>query len=65
MLFRSQENALLGVKSAMPMQCIKELVQWARYAKGMGGLNGSKFGIPLNLMISDLWPDVVGVVSIR
>ena len=60
-----QECALLGVTSEMPMQFIKELVQWARYAKGMGGSSGSKLGIHSNLMISDLWPDVVGVVLIR
>ena len=41
-----QGVALLSVTSAMPMQCINELVQWARYAKGMGGSSGSKFGIP-------------------
>ena len=60
-----QGCALLGVTSAMPMQCIIELVHWARYAKVEGGLSGSKFVIPSNLMITDLRPEMVGVVSIR
>ena len=60
-----QECALLGVTSAMPMQFEIELVQWARYAKVGGGLSGSKFVIPLNLMITDLRPEMVGVESIR
>ena len=47
------------------MQCIIELVQWARYAKLRGGLSGSKFVIPLILMLTDLQPEMVGVVSIR
>ena len=63
-LSQVHKQSTLGDTSAIPMQC-NELVQWVGYAKMEGGSSGSKFVIPLDLMITDLRPEMVGVVSIR
>ena len=54
--------------SMSQVQClcnITELVQWVRYAKYEGGSSGSEFGIPLFSMITDLRPEMFGVVLLR